>query len=92
MALAGCEGRQGDDGLQMSSDGQNDRQVVLGYERLLTEMELIDLLSLHDRPNPAGTVRWLIRTKRLKVVRIARGILRFRPTDVQAFIQENHRT
>jgi len=60
-----------------------------GYERLLTETELIDMLGLHDRPNPAGAVRWLIRTKRLPFVRIARGILRFRPDDVQAFIDQN---
>jgi hypothetical protein len=61
-----------------------------GYERLLSESELIDALGLHDRPNPGGAVRWLLRTKQIGCVRIGRGIIRFRPADVDAFIRERH--
>lgn len=61
-----------------------------GYERLLTKDELVDALGLHDRPNSRGAVRWLLRTKQLAVVRIGRGILRFRPPDVEAFIRARH--
>ena len=61
-----------------------------GYERLLTEVELVDALGLHDRPNPRGAIRWLLRTKQLAVVRIGRGILRFRPADVEAFIRARY--
>jgi hypothetical protein len=61
-----------------------------GYERLLTETELVDALGLHDRPNPRGAVRWLLRTKQLACVRIGRGIIRFRPADVEAFIRARH--
>ena len=64
--------------------------IPLGYERLLTEDELIDALGLHDRPNPRGAVRWLLRTKQLACVRIGRGIIRFRPGDVEAFIRSKH--
>ena len=53
---------------------------------LLTETETIERLALGDRKNPVGALRWLVRTKKLKAVRIGRGILRYHPDDVQAFI------
>ena len=61
-----------------------------GYERLLTEDELVDALGLHDRPNPRGAVRWLLRTKQLACIRIGRGIVRFRPADVEAFLRARY--
>lgn len=76
----------------MTPDSPIKLTPTAGYERLLTESELIDALGLHDRPNPAGAVRWLIRTRRLPVVKIARGILRFRPVDIQAFIEKSRHT
>ena len=60
------------------------------YERLLTEDEAIDALGLHDRPNPKGALRWLVRVGNLGCVRVARGILRFRPVDIAAFIEDRH--
>ena len=60
------------------------------FERLLTEQEVIEALALQDRPNPSGSIRWLVRTKRLPCVRIARGIIRFRPSDVRAMIDDCH--
>ena len=64
----------------------NDRLTV--YESLLSETQIIDLLGLTDRPNPKGSLRWLIRKKSLPVVRIGKGILRFRPSDVARFIDD----
>ncbi len=61
-----------------------------GYERLLTEAEAADALGLGDRPNPTGALRWLVRTKKLSFVKIGRGILRFRPSDISSFIQRHH--
>ena len=71
----------------ISSESGLDESTSVEY--LLTESELIHALALHDRPNPAGAVRWLIRTKRIPVVRVGRGILRFRPEDIRRFIEEN---
>jgi len=53
---------------------------------LLTEAEAIDRLALGDRPNPKSTIRWLVRTHKLSAVRIAKGILRYDPADLQRFI------
>ncbi len=61
-----------------------------GYEKLLTETEAIDALGLADRPNPPGALRWLIRTKKLGCVRLGRGILRFRPSDLDRLINQQH--
>lgn len=58
------------------------------YESLLSEAQTIEALGLSDRPSPAGALRWLVRRKKLPVVRIGRGILRFRPSDVAKFIDE----
>lgn len=58
----------------------------LGYERLLTEDETVEMLGLSDRRNPRGALRWLCRMRRIPYVDIARGVRRFRPADVQAFI------
>jgi hypothetical protein len=60
------------------------------YESLLSEAETIDRLGLHDRPNPTSALRWLTRTRRLPFVRIGRGIVRFRPADVQDFIEAHY--
>jgi len=60
------------------------------YETLLTEQETIERLGLADRPNPISSLRWLVRTKKLGCVRVACGILRFRPADVQALIERCH--
>jgi len=62
----------------------------IGYEKLLTEDEAIDALGLGVRPNPLGALKWLIRTKRLSVVRIGRGIMRFRPQDISDFIERHY--
>lgn len=60
------------------------------YETLLSEAEAIDRLGLGDRPNPIGALRWLTRTRRLAYVRIGRGIIRYRPGDVQRFIEAHN--
>ena len=56
------------------------------HEKLLTEQQVIAQLGLGDRPNPGGALRWLVRMKRIGCVRIGRGIMRFRPQDVDQFI------
>jgi len=58
------------------------------YESLLSEAQTIEALGLSDRPNPAGALRWLVRRKKLPVVRIGKGILRFKPSDVARLIDE----
>ena len=60
------------------------------YERLLSEDEALRLLGLDQRPNPKGALRWLIRTRKLAYVKLARGIMGFRRDDLMAFI-ERHR-
>ena len=56
------------------------------YERLLGEEEAIAYLGLDTRPNPKGALRWLMRTRKLAYVRLARGIYGFRRADLDAFI------
>ena len=63
----------------------------IAYEKLLTESEAIAALGLTDRPKPGGALRWLIRTRKLGCVRLGRGIIRFRPADIAACIERNHR-
>lgn len=65
-------------------------QPSIGYEKLLTEDEAIDALGLGDRPNPLGALKWLVRMKRLSVVRIGRGIMRFRPQDISDFVERHY--
>lgn len=60
------------------------------YERLVSEPEAIDFLGLGDRPNPKGALRWLMRTRKLAHVKLARGIVGFRRDDLAAFV-ERHR-
>lgn len=55
-------------------------------ERLLSEGEVIEMLGLQDRPNPQGSLRWLMRTRRLAYVKLARGIYGFGREDLAAFI------
>ena len=62
-------------------------QPSVGYEKLLTEDEAIDALGLGVRPNPLGALKWLIRRKKLSVVRIGRGIMRFRVEDISEFVE-----
>lgn len=58
---------------------------------LVSEEDAIERLGLQHRKNPKGALRWLIKTKRLKAVRIGRGILSFRAEDLAAFVEENYR-
>jgi hypothetical protein len=57
-----------------------------GYERLLSEAEAATFLGLTDRPNSAGALRWLMRTRKIAYVRLARGMYGFRRADLLAFI------
>jgi hypothetical protein len=56
-------------------------------ERLLSEREAIEMLGLGERRNPQGALRWLMRTRKLAYVRLARGIYGFRRQDLAAFIE-----
>ena len=58
-------------------------------KHLLTEKQAIERLALTDRPNPKGSLRWLMRTRRLPFVRVARGITGFRQADLDAFVDAN---
>lgn len=60
---------------------------VTTFERLLSESEAIEVLGLADRPNPRSSLRWLMRTRKLGYVRLARGIYGFRREDLDALIQ-----
>jgi hypothetical protein len=53
---------------------------------LLCEDEAIEVLGLAGRPSPKGALRWLMRTKRLAYVRLARGMYGFRREDLAALI------
>jgi len=64
---------------------ENDRP----YERLLPMDEVIEILGLSARPNPTGSLRWLMRSRRLAYVRLARGIYGFRRADLEAYIEAN---
>jgi len=55
-------------------------------DRLLTEAEAIELLGLGDRPNPKAALRWLVRTRRVAHVDLARGIRRFKASDLAEYI------
>lgn len=56
-------------------------------ERLLSEEEAIEALGLSARPNPKGSLRWLMRPRKLAYVKLARGIYGFRPEDLAACIR-----
>ena len=60
-----------------------------GFGRLLSEDEAIEYLGLGARPNPKGSLRWLMRIKRLAYVRLAKGIYGFRRADLDEFIEAN---
>ena len=60
---------------------------VTTFEGLLSESEAVEVLGLTDRPNPKGSLRWLMRTGKLGYVRLARGIYGFRRSDLDALIQ-----
>ena len=57
--------------------------------RLMPESEAIEYLGLGDRPNPQGALRWLMRTRRLPYVRLAKGIYGFRQGDLETFIEKS---
>lgn len=57
--------------------------------KLLTEQGAIDILGLHDRPSPSGALRWLCRSRKLAHVRVAKGILRFRASDLEEFVDKH---
>ena len=78
------------DGGQVTRSNAMGPQPSLGYEKLLTEGEAIDALGLGVRPNPLGALKWLVRTKKLSVVRIGRGIMRFRAQDLSDFIERHY--
>ncbi len=63
--------------------------VTAGFDRLISEKEAVEMLALDDRPNPKGTLRWLMRARRLAYVRLARGVIGFRPSDIQDYINSN---
>ena len=65
-------------------------QPSIGFEKLLTEDEAIDALGLGVRPNPLGALKWIVRTKKLSVVRIGRGIMRFRAQDISDFVERHY--
>ena len=56
-------------------------------DRLLLEDEAIEILGLAGRPNPRGALRWLMRTRKIAYIRLARGMYGFRRGDLVAFIQ-----
>ncbi len=55
--------------------------------RLWSEDEAIEYLGLLARPKPKAALRWLMRTRRLGHVRLAKGIYGFRQSDLDAFIE-----
>ena len=59
---------------------------VQGRGRLLSEDEALDYLALRERKNPKGALRWLMRTRRLAFIRLARGMYGFRQSDLDTFI------
>lgn len=55
-------------------------------EPLMIPDEAIEFLRLGDRPNPKRALYRLCREGRLAYVDLARGIRRFRPADLRAFV------
>ena len=58
-------------------------------ERLMSEAEAVEYLALGNRPKPVGALRWLMRTRRLAYVRLAKGIFAFRQSDLDAFVAKS---
>jgi len=75
---------KGKDGRMMTVDELRLRTQRDG--RLLSEQEAIDYLGLHTRPNPQGSLRWLMRVHRLAYVKLAKGINGFKRADLDEFI------
>ena len=63
--------------------------VIAGFDRLISEKKAVEMLALNDRPNPKGTLRWLMRARRLAYVKLARGVIGFRPDDIQDYINSS---
>lgn len=64
------------------------RAVADTGDRLYSIEEAIDYLALGGRPNPEGALRWLMRTRGLGYVKLARGIYGFRRQDLDEFISK----
>ena len=78
-------------GRSLSGDRMNQATLQLRRPqsgRLLSEDEAIGYLGLSARPNPKGALRWLMRTRRLAYVRLAKGIYGFTEADLDAFIAQ----
>ena len=60
------------------------------FDRLIPELEAIEMLALNHRPNPKASLRWLMRARKLPYVKLGRGIFAFRQSDIGNFI-ESHR-
>ncbi len=58
-------------------------------ENLLSEQEAVAYLGLQDRPSPKGALRWLMRTRKVAYVKLARGIYGFHRRDLEAFVENN---
>ncbi len=65
------------------------REPATQAPRLLSEQDAIERLGLHTRPNPPGALRWLMRTRKLAYVKLARGIYGFREVDLAECIERN---
>ena len=63
-------------------------KINLDPEKLLSEDEAVSILGLSDRKNPHGALRWLCRMRRVAYIDVARGVRRFRITDLRAFIDK----
>ena len=55
--------------------------------RLLSEEEAIEILGLSGRENPVGSLRWLMRSRKLAYVTLGRGVYGYRRADLEAFIE-----
>lgn len=60
-------------------------------EKLLTDAEAAELLGLSDRRNPVGSIKWLVRTGRLKAIRIGPKTIRFSRSDLRKFVADSRR-
>ena len=58
-------------------------------EPLLSEAQAVEYLGLQNRPNPEGSLRWLMRTRKIAYVKLARGIYGFRRNDLDEYIEQN---
>lgn len=62
------------------------RKAIKGMECLVSMEEAIDILGLRGRKNPDGSLRWLIRMKRIRPVQHARGVYAFTVSELKRYI------